>query len=237
MIQEKHLIFGAKELGVILSILVSSIPIMVKLELNREIAYMTILVFILSMVFLYCSFILFLNGISNIVTKKVQKLKRKGIETTLDCKRDIDIVKNTEEVEQEINIIRETKMRDEEIKLKHMQDVAEQYIIETFPPYFSNEDIQKLCIAVIDFSNGVKDFSNYSSITPQGLKAIDLMHFGWNIYNHFERKNRDVMLHFLKNIFRETLIDVSINTLKSKLSNDGDKGEIKIKKNLLDKNE
>lgn len=70
MIQEKYLVFGTKGLGVFLSILVSTIPIMVKLELNREIAYMIIFVFILSMVFLYCSFRLFLNDISNIVTKK-----------------------------------------------------------------------------------------------------------------------------------------------------------------------
>ena len=180
---------------------------------------------------------LFLSECYRFIKRKLQNFKNKGIENTLDFKRDTNIVKNSMEIEQDINIIRETKMRDEEIKLKHMQDVAKQYIIEIFPPYCSNEDIQKLCRRVIDFSNGVSDFSNYPSITPQELKAIDLYHFGWNIWNHFGRKNRDVMSHFLKNIFREILIDVSINTIHSKLTNDGDKGKIKIKNNLLGKNE
>ena len=239
MIKEKYLVFGAKFPAIIIAINMVIINFMMKLMIYEDNTIANVILFTvaISIICLYCSFMLFLSECYRFIKRKLQNFKNKGIENTLDFKRDTDIVKNSTEIELNINIIRETKMRDEEIKLKHMQDVAKQYIIEIFPPYCSNEDIQKLCRGIIDFSNGVSDFSNYPSITPQELKSIDLMHFGWNIYNHFGRKNRDVVLHFLKNIFRETLINVSIDTLDSKLTNDGDKGKIKIKNNLLDKNE
>ena len=239
MIKEKYLVFGEKFSAIIIAINMVIINFMMKLMIYEDNTIANVILFTvaISIICLYCSFMLFLSECYRFIKRKLQNFKNKGIENILDFKRDTDIVKNSTEIELNINIIRETKMRDEEIKLEHMQDVAQQYIIEIFPPYCSNEDIQKLCRGIIDFSNGVSDFSNYPSITPQELKSIDLMHFGWNIYNHFGRKNRGVILHFLKNIFRETLIDVSIETLNSKLINVGDKGKIKIKNNLLDKNE
>ena len=196
MIKEKYLVFGAKFPAIIIAINMVIINFMMKLMIYEDNTIANVILFTvaISIICLYCSFMLFLSECYRFIKRKLQNFKNKGIENILDFKRDTDIVKNSTEIELNINIIRETKMRDEEIKLKHMQDVAKQYIIEIFPPYCSNEDIQKLCRGIIDFSNGVSDFSNYPSITPQELKSIDLMHFGWNIYNHFGRKNRDVVI-------------------------------------------
>lgn len=124
------------------------------------------------------------------------------------------------------------KTQKEKIKFEQLQDVAKQYIIDTFSLYCSNEDIQNLLEAVIDFSNGKEDFSKYKSINPKELKPIDLKHFGWNIWNHFGKKNRNIIPFFLKNIFREKLSDSSIGTLEAKLTTERNKGKIKIKENL-----
>ena len=233
MIEEKYLVFGGRELGVFIVILTSTIPVMAKLELNREIAYIVIFVIILLMIFIYCNFMLLFNESYHFFKRKIQKNKHKENDTTLDFERDSDINKNRVEIDQDVNIIRERKMQDEKNKFEQLQDVAKQYIIDTFSLYCSNEDIQNLLTAVIDFSNGIKDFSNHKSINPKVLSKVDLRHFGWNIWNHFKVGNQDEIALFLKSIFMEKLANLEVESIKSHLKDDEKKGIIKIKKNYL----
>ncbi len=107
---------------------------------------------------------------------------------------------------------------------KRKFDIAKEYITETFSPYCSNEEVENICAAIIDYSKGETDFSNYSPISLLNLNSYDLYHFGWNIWNHFRGGEQDVIAKLLKTIFKEKFPNTSIKTIKSHLKDDEKKG-------------
>lgn len=122
-------------------------------------------------------------------------------------------------------------------KEKNKFDIVEKYIIEIFSEYCSEEDVKNIYAAIKAYSNGVTDFSNYSSISVKNLKPLDLYHFGWNIWNHFRVGEQDVIAKLLKIIFAEKFSRTSIKTIKSHLKDDEKKGRIIIKEDLSKLNE
>ena len=64
-----------------------------------------------------------------------------------------------------------------------------------------------------------------------------LYHFAWSIWNHFRVGKQDVIVKFLKVIFKQKLLDVDVKTIKSHLKDDENKGIVKIKEDLSKPNE
>nr|WP_314801876.1 hypothetical protein [uncultured Capnocytophaga sp.] len=122
-------------------------------------------------------------------------------------------------------------------KEKNKLNIVEKYIIETFSPYCSNEEIENIYAAIIDYSKGETDFSKHPSVEIKGLNNLDLYHFGWNIWNHFRVGEQDVIAKLLKIIFAEKFSRTSIKTIKSHLKDDEKKGRIIIKEDLSKLNE
>lgn len=123
-------------------------------------------------------------------------------------------------------------------KEKNKLNIAEKYIIETFTGLCSEEEIKNIYAAIKGYSNRETDFSNYPSIGLLDLNSYDLYHFGWNIWNHFRGRRRQVVIaNLLKAIFAENFSTTDIESIKRHLKNDEDKGIIKIKKDLSKPNE
>ena len=121
---------------------------------------------------------------------------------------------------------------------KHKFNIAEKYIIETFTGLCSEEDIKNICAAIKAYSNGETDFSNYSPISLLNLNSYDLYHFGWNIWNYFKGRRKQVVIaNLLKTIFAENFSETSIKTIKNHLKDDEKKGKIIIKKDLSNPDE
>ena len=129
------------------------------------------------------------------------------------------------------NIIRKAQNK------KRKFDIAKEYITETFSPYCSNEEIENICAAIIDYSKGETDFSKYPSIEIKVLNNLDLYHFAWSIWNHFRVGKQDVIVKLLKVIFATKLSDVDVKTIKSHLKDDENKGIVKIKEDLSNPDE
>ena len=129
------------------------------------------------------------------------------------------------------NIIRKAQNK------KRKFDIAKEYITETFSPYCSNEEIENICAAIIDYSKGETDFSKYPSIEIKVLNNLDLYHFAWSIWNHFRVGKQDVIVKLLKVIFATKLSDVDVKTIKSHLKDDEKKGKIIIKEDLSNPDE
>lgn len=123
-------------------------------------------------------------------------------------------------------------------KEKNKLNIAKKYIIETFTGLCSEEEIKNIYAAIKGYSNRVTDFSNYPSIGLLDLNSYDLYHFGWNIWNHFRGRRRQVVIaNLLKAIFAENFSTTDVESIKRHLKNDEDKGIIKIKKDLFKPNE
>ena len=92
------------------------------------------------------------------------------------------------------------------------------YTKQTMVAYMSEEDLNRLCTYVAEYSSG----DTLQKITPvkvdSQLKSIDIMHFGWNIGKAFSKKRINTAT-FIKNVFAHTLHDLGISTIERKMSN------------------
>ena len=101
------------------------------------------------------------------------------------------------------------------------------YTKQTMVAYMSEEDLNRLCTYVAEYSSG----DTLQKITPvkvdSQLKSIDIMHFGWNIGKAFGIK-RIHTATFIKNVFAYTLRDLEISTIERKMSHTESECYIKL---------
>ena len=92
------------------------------------------------------------------------------------------------------------------------------YTKQTMVAYMSEEDLNRLCACIVEYSSG----DTLQKISPvkvdSQLKSIDIMHFGWNIGKAFSKKRINTAT-FIKNVFAHTLHDLEISTIERKMSN------------------
>ena len=97
------------------------------------------------------------------------------------------------------------------------------YTKQTMVAYMSEEDLNRLCTYVAEYSSG----DTLQKISPvkvdSQLKSIDIMHFGWNIGKAFSKK-RIHTATFIKNVFSHALCDLEISTIERKMSHAESKG-------------
>jgi len=72
----------------------------------------------------------------------------------------------------------------------------------------------KLCEYIELYSTKLP-LSHVEPINIKGLFALDLFHFGWNIWNHFRVGKQDEISQFLKQVFAITFKDVEVGSRKS----------------------
>ena len=101
------------------------------------------------------------------------------------------------------------------------------YTKQTMVAYMSEEDLNRLCAYITEYSTG----DTLQKISPvkvdSQLKSIDIMHFGWNIGKAFGRK-RIHTATFIKNVFAQVLCDLEISTIERKMSHTESKNFIKL---------
>ena len=97
------------------------------------------------------------------------------------------------------------------------------YTKQTMVAYLSEEDLNRLCAYIVEYSSG----DTLQKISPVKvdlqLKSIDIMHLGWNIGKAFNKKRIHTAI-FIKNIFSHTLRNLEISTIERKMSHTGENG-------------
>jgi len=124
----------------------------------------------------------------------------------------------------------QNKAKEQEEKL----NVALNYTRKTFVPYISDEQIEVLCGNLQLYADKLNLEKLHSIKISKDLSSVDISHFGWNIWNHFNVGKRIEIAHFLKRVFPDILKDAEVESIKSHLKDDELKGIIKIQKNLIE---
>lgn len=126
----------------------------------------------------------------------------------------------------------QTKSENEKI-LQGKLDFIVQYTKQKFAPYASDEEILRFCIYLIGFLENSK-FENVTIVKINTLKTIDLMHFGWNVWNHYRGNNqRKDVAKFLKTVFSENFKNMEEPVIEKLLTSRKNEGLIKIEDNLF----
>jgi len=124
----------------------------------------------------------------------------------------------------------QNKAKEKEEKL----NAALNYTRKTFAPYVSDGQIEILCGNLRLYSDKLNLEKLRPIKTSKDLTSVDISHFGWNIWNHFNVGKRIEIVHFLKRVFPDILKDVEVESIKSHLKDEELKGIIKIQKSLTE---
>lgn len=112
-------------------------------------------------------------------------------------------------------------------------NVALDYTRKSFALYLSDEDLELLCRNIRAYMNRL-DEKELKPVKVKELTALDLRHFGWNIWNYFKKpRNQMDIANLLKIVFPDIFKDVTAETIKSHLKDDELKGVIKIQEKLV----
>ncbi|MDH6312367.1 hypothetical protein M2137_001137 [Parabacteroides sp. PFB2-10] len=110
-------------------------------------------------------------------------------------------------------------------------NVGLDYTRKSFALYLSDEDLNVLCRNVRAYMNKLEE-KELKPVKVKELTAIDLRHFGWNIWNYFKPRNQMDIANFLKNVFPDVFKGVEVKSIKRHLKDDELKGVIKIQEIL-----
>ena len=106
------------------------------------------------------------------------------------------------------------------------------YTKQTMVAYMSEEDLNRLCTYIVEYSSG----GTLQKVSPikvdSQLKSIDIMHFGWNIGKAFGIK-RIHTATLIKNVFAHTLRDLEISTIERKMSHTESECKIKLNNEFI----
>ena len=131
-----------------------------------------------------------------------------------------------------MDILRKTQHQKKVQQENEKLQIALHYIRNHFALYVSDEDLGLLCNTLISYSKK-EEISNSKLIETAGLSNLDLYHFGWNIWNHFRPIKQEEISKLLKTVF-VSLDDIDLDSIKSHLKDEPQKGNIKIQEDLTD---
>ncbi|WP_051290707.1 hypothetical protein [Dysgonomonas capnocytophagoides] len=200
-----------------------------------------IIIFVVGLVF----FISYLEIIQKVIPplfkRRKQTIENQDIIPECDMVEDIEPTVESEpeepiEIEtpviNELDVIREKHEQDEIIRKREVLEVAIQYTRTTFAPFADDQNINRLCEYVIQYSTGT-ELKDVEPIRVKDLQNIDLYHFGWNIWNHFRINKQDDIALFIKIVFARSLKDVDAETIRKKLTFNEGKFKIRLQEKLL----
>jgi len=157
----------------------------------------------------------------------------------IDENTPIYLVENSEKnlVNQTTESVNVESIRKTQLQQKHKNDsvklqIALDYTRNKFALYVIDEDLDALCNAVSLYSKK-EEIPNDISVHTKGLTNLDLYHFGWNIWNYFKPIKQEEISKLLKSVF-VSLDDIDLDSIKSHLKDEPQKGNIKIQEDLID---
>lgn len=199
-----------------------------------------IIIFVVGLVF----FISYLEIIQKVIPplfkRRKQTIENQDILPESDTLEDIGLtieskpeepIGNETPVINELDIIREKHEQDEITRKREVLEVAIQYTRTTFAPFADDQNINRLCEYIIQYSTGT-ELKDAEPIRVKDLQNIDLFHFGWNIWNHFRINKQDDIALFLKIIFAKNLKVVDADTIRKKLTFNEGKRKIRLQEKL-----
>lgn len=141
-------------------------------------------------------------------------LFKTGLSENKDSARDIELIR-----EERKNAVKNQKQA--------RIDIAIRYAQQEFALYVTDDDLKQLIKNLIIYAEGIS-FENIKTVKVKVLSNLDLYHFGWNIWNFFKISRQDRAAQFLKLTFAVALKDVELNSIKTHLKDDEQKGIVKI---------
>lgn len=173
------------------------------------------------------------NGLAKIPYFR-NKIEQRQVTIIEEQKEDNIVVDNENDV---VDIEPEQTISLKDIRSEQQQQIAKEqeeklnialdYTRKSFALYLSDEDLDVLCRNVRTYMNRL-DEKELDPVKVKELSALDLRHFGWNIWNYFKPRNQMDIANFLKIVFPNIFRETEVESIKRHLKDDELKGVMKI---------
>lgn len=127
--------------------------------------------------------------------------------------------------------IRREQLQNRNKEQEEKQNIALNYTRKSFILYLSDEHLDILCRNVIMYINN-QGIEELHPVKVKELTAVDLRHFGWNIWNSFKPREQEEIASFLKTVFPNIFRETEVKSIKRHLKDDELKGVIKIEERI-----
>lgn len=127
--------------------------------------------------------------------------------------------------------IRNEQLQNRTKEQEDKENISLNYTRKYFALYLSDEHLDVLCRNVLIYINN-QGTNVLHPVKVKELTALDLRHFGWNIWNFFKPRNQMDIAYFLKTVFPDIFKDAEVESIKRHLKDDELKGVIKIEEFL-----
>ena len=127
--------------------------------------------------------------------------------------------------------IRREQLQNRNQKQEEEQNIALDYTRRSFVLYLSDKHLNLLCRNVLICINN-QDTDGLQPVKVKELTAVDLRHFGCNIWNFYKPKDQERIALFLKKVFPDAFKNTEVKSIKRHLKDDELKGVIKIEEKL-----
>lgn len=154
-----------------------------------------------------------------------------------------EITEEDEELEEEKNnlsgvpeqpSLEDLRKQQLQIRVKEQEEklnTALSYTRKSFVLHLSEKDLDTLCHNVRIYIDKL-DVVGLQPVKVKELTAIDLRHFGWNIWNYFKPGEQERIASFLKTVFPDAFRETEVKSIKRHLKDDEFRGAIKIEERL-----
>lgn len=135
----------------------------------------------------------------------------------------------------ELSSLEDIRQEQLQIRIKEQEEklnIALNYTQKSFVLYLSDKDLDILCHNVQIYINKLAS-SGLHPVKVRELTAVDLRHFGWNIWNFFKPREQVEIAGFLKTVFPDIFRGTEIKSIKRHLKDDELKGGIKIEERII----
>jgi hypothetical protein len=132
---------------------------------------------------------------------------------------------------QSLEDLRQEQLYKRALEQEERLNIALNYTRKTFVLYLSDKDLDILCKNVQIYIDKL-DVVRFQPVKVRELTALDLRHFGWNIWNYFKPREQEEIACFLKTVFPDVFRDTEVKSIKRHLKDDELKGIIKIQEAL-----
>lgn len=130
-----------------------------------------------------------------------------------------------------LDVMRKEQQQNKNAQKEESIKLGLDYTQKTFALYLSDSDLEILSQNVHIYIAKL-DLDSIKAVRVKELTALDIRHFGWNIWNRFRSYNQMETARFLKIVFPDIFYDTEIDSIKSHLKDDELKGIIKIENNI-----
>ena len=128
-----------------------------------------------------------------------------------------DAITETTPQPTEYEVLRANVIAEQQRASQARLDRVLDYTKQTMVSYMSEEELDRLCCYITEYSLGDTPREVSPVSVDSTLKSIDLMHFGWNIGKAFGKK-RIHTATFIKRVFAHALRDIEVSTIERKMS-------------------